>query len=114
MVGAFARLPAKELIPTKTNEAMVPITAAKVACQKEMPKPKKNEPYESASKEMFPAAHGQKSDLTEPPRSCSAITLMPFNSRCLDIGRRVEQARWLTTLKPCLPRMVIAKLVLQH
>ena len=44
MVGAFARLPAKELIPTKKKEATVPIIAAKVACQKEIPNPRTNDP----------------------------------------------------------------------
>ena len=44
MVGAFARLPAREEIPTKKKLLTVPITAANVACQKEMPKPKKSDP----------------------------------------------------------------------
>jgi hypothetical protein len=44
MVGAFARLPARDEIPTKKKLPTVPITAAKVACQKDMPKPKKNDP----------------------------------------------------------------------
>jgi hypothetical protein len=44
MVGAFERFPAKELIPTRKNDAIVPIMAAKVACRKEIPKPKKKEP----------------------------------------------------------------------
>ena len=44
MVGAFERLPASELIPTRRNEAIVPMMAAKVACLKEIPKPKKKEP----------------------------------------------------------------------
>jgi len=44
MVGAFERLPASELMPTKKNEQMVPIIAAHVACLNEIPKPKKKEP----------------------------------------------------------------------
>ena len=44
MVGAFERLPASELTPTSRNDAMVPMMAAKVACLKEIPKPKKKEP----------------------------------------------------------------------
>ena len=44
IVGAFERLPASELIPTRRKDAIVPIIAAKVACLKEIPKPKKNAP----------------------------------------------------------------------
>ena len=44
MVGALERLPASELIPTRRKEAIVPMMAAKVACLKEIPKPKKNAP----------------------------------------------------------------------
>jgi hypothetical protein len=44
MVGAFERLPARELMPTRRNEAIVPIIAAKVACLKEIANPKKNDP----------------------------------------------------------------------
>jgi hypothetical protein len=44
IVGAFDFLPARELTPTRRKERTVPIIAAKVACQKEMPKPKKKEP----------------------------------------------------------------------
>jgi hypothetical protein len=44
IVGAFERLPAKELIPTKKKEQMVPIIAAHVACLNEIPNPKKKEP----------------------------------------------------------------------
>ena len=44
IVGALARLPASELIPTNPNEAIVPIIAARVACQNEMPKPRKKAP----------------------------------------------------------------------
>jgi hypothetical protein len=85
MVGAFARLPASDEIPTKKNELIVPITAANVACQNEIPKPKKNEPYDNAKKETFAAAHGQNKELALPPRSDSLIKLMPFNSSfCLE------------------------------
>jgi hypothetical protein len=44
IVGAFDRFPAKELIPTRKNDAIVPMMAAKVACLKEIPNPKKKEP----------------------------------------------------------------------
>ena len=44
MVGALDRFPARELKPTSRNERTVPIIAAKVACQNEIPKPRKNEP----------------------------------------------------------------------
>ena len=66
IVGAFERLPAIELTPTRINEPTVPIIAAHVACQKEMPNPRKKEPYESARSETFPAAQGQKSDRAVP------------------------------------------------
>ena len=85
MVGALARLPARDEIPTKKKLLSVPITAAKVACQNEIPNPKKNEPYESARNETFAAAHGQNNDLAEPLRSDSFIKLIPFNSILLEI-----------------------------
>ena len=71
IVGAFDFLPASELIPTKRNERTVPKKAAIVACQKEIPKPKKNEPYESAKSETFAPHHGQKRDDGFPTRSLS-------------------------------------------
>ena len=77
MVGAFDRLPAMELTPTSKNEPTVPITAAQVACQKDMPKPRKNEPYERAKSETFPAAQGQKRERALPWRSCSEMKLVP-------------------------------------
>ena len=80
MVGAFERLPASELIPTNPKEAMVPITAATVACQKEIPKPRKNAPYESASNETLAPAHGQNKSLALPLRSVSEMKFMAFNS----------------------------------
>jgi hypothetical protein len=43
-VVALDFFPAKELNPTSKNERTVPIIAAKVACQNEIPKPKKNDP----------------------------------------------------------------------
>mgnify|MGYP003343557253 CR=1 FL=1 len=44
IVGAFDFLPAKELIATKVNDPTVPKIAAVVACQKDIPYPKKKEP----------------------------------------------------------------------
>jgi hypothetical protein len=44
IVGAFDLFPASELIPTNRNESTEPKIAATVACQKEIPKPKKKEP----------------------------------------------------------------------
>jgi len=44
IVGALDRFPASELKPTKRNESIVPIKAAAVACQNEIPNPRKNEP----------------------------------------------------------------------
>ena len=81
MVGALDRLPASEETPTKIKEAITPIMAAQVACQKEIPKPKKKDPYDKAKSETFPAAHGQKRDRGLPERWCSSIMFMPFNSR---------------------------------
>ena len=87
IVGAFARFPASELIPTKKKEAIVPIIAANVACQKDIPKPRKNEPYESASSETFAAAHGQNNERADPLRSFCAMKLVPLIS---NMGLRVE------------------------
>jgi hypothetical protein len=81
MVGAFALLPAREEMPTSKKLPTVPIMAAKVACQNEMPNPKKNDPYESAKNETFAAAQGQNRDRASPLRSDSEIKLMPFNSK---------------------------------
>jgi hypothetical protein len=44
IVGALDFFPASELTPTKAKERVVPIRAAKVACQNEMPNPRKKEP----------------------------------------------------------------------
>jgi hypothetical protein len=44
MVGALLRFPASDEIATNANEPSVPIIAASVACQKEIPNPRKNEP----------------------------------------------------------------------
>ena len=81
IVGAFDFLPARELIPTSENERTVPRTAARVACQKEIPKPRKKEPYERANRETFAPHHGQKSDEAFPPRSLSSMTFVPLSSR---------------------------------
>ena len=81
MVGALERLPASELIPTKKKEPIVPIKAAIVACLKEIPKPKKKAPYDSASKETLAPAHGQNSERAFPERSDSSMTFAPFNSK---------------------------------
>jgi hypothetical protein len=70
----------EEDMPTKKNEPTVPITAAMVACQNEIPKPKKNEPYDKAKKETFAAAHGQNKERALPARSDSLIKLILFNS----------------------------------
>ena len=44
IVGALARLPARDEIATNEKLPIVPITAAAVACQKEIPNPRKNDP----------------------------------------------------------------------
>jgi hypothetical protein len=60
-------LPARDEIATKeklprvhTNNCSCP-----VACQKDMPKPRKKDPYERAKNETLAAAHGQNKDLAE-------------------------------------------------
>ena len=108
IVGALARLPASELIPTKKKEPIVPITAASVACQKEIPKPRKNEPYESASSETFAAAHGQNSERADPLRSFSAMKLVPLIS---SMGIRVEVIDMIGT---CLKTMNFVRPDLQY
>jgi len=85
MVGAFARLPASDEMATKEKLPKVPIIAAVVACQKDMPKPRKNDPYERARNETLAAAHGQNKDLAEPLRSDSEIKLTPFTSMLFEI-----------------------------
>jgi hypothetical protein len=107
MVGALARLPASELMPTKKKEAIVPIIAAKVACQKEIPNPRKNDPYESASKETFAAAHGQNSERADPLRSFCAMKLVPLIS---SMGIRVGAIDMIGT---CLKTMNFGRQDLQ-
>ena len=68
IVGALDFLPASELIPTKRNERTVPRSAARVACQNEIPKPRKKEPYESARSETFAPHQGQNKDDAFPER----------------------------------------------
>jgi len=80
MVGAFALLPARDEIATREKLPRVPIIAAAVACQKDMPNPRKKDPYERAKNETLAAAHGQNKDLAEPLRSDSEIKLIPFSS----------------------------------
>jgi hypothetical protein len=81
IVGAFERFPARELNPTNRKERTVPIIAANVACQKEIPKPRKNEPYERARSDTLAPHQGQKSEEAFPDLSDSEITLVPFSSR---------------------------------
>jgi len=64
---------------------MVPISAATFACQKEMPKPRKNDPYDNAKKETFAAAQGQNNERARPPRSASLMKLILFNSRFFNL-----------------------------
>jgi hypothetical protein len=52
-----------------------------VACVKEIPKPRKKAPYDSANKETLAPAHGQNSDRAFPVRSDSSMTFAPFISR---------------------------------
>jgi hypothetical protein len=85
MVGAFARLPARDEMATKEKLPKVPIMAAAVACQKDIPKPRKNDPYEIAKNETLAAAHGQNKDLAEPLRSDSEMKLIPFSSMLFEI-----------------------------
>ena len=80
IVVALDFFPAKELKPTSKKESTVPAIAAKVACQNEIPNPKKKEPYESASKETFAPHQGQNKSRALPRRSFSAIRFVEFNS----------------------------------
>jgi len=59
---------------------MVPTKAAIVACVKEIPKPKKKAPYDSANKETLAPAQGQNKEWAFPDRSDSAITFGPLIS----------------------------------
>ena len=81
IVGALDFLPASELTPTKRKERTVPRNAAIVACQNEIPNPRKKAPYESARSETFAPHQGQNSEEALPVRSFSLITLVPFSSR---------------------------------
>ena len=78
-------MPARDEIATREKLPSVPIMAAVVACQKDMPNPRKNDQYERARNETFAAAHGQNRDLAEPLRSDSEIKLIPFNSMLFEI-----------------------------
>src|SRR5882757_4890731 len=44
MVGADPRLPASEITPQSTNDSTIPTQPTSTDCQKEMPKPSRNEP----------------------------------------------------------------------
>jgi hypothetical protein len=81
IVVALDFFPARELKPTIKNESTVPSIAARVACQKEIPKPKKNAPYESANSETLAPHHGQNKSRALPCRSFSAMTLVELISR---------------------------------
>ena len=70
---------------TREKLPRVPIMAAMVACQKDMPKPRKNDPYERAKNETLAAAHGQNNDLADPLRSFSEMKLIPFTSMLFEI-----------------------------
>ena len=80
MVGALELLPANELTPTRAKEPTVPTTAAIVACQNEIPKPRKNAPYDRASSETLAPAQGQKRSRAFPRRSDSPMKLISFSS----------------------------------
>ena len=55
-------------MPTSKKLPTVPIIAAAVACQNEIPNPRKKDPYEIARKETFAAAQGQNNDRAFPYR----------------------------------------------
>ena len=85
MVGALALLPARDETPTSKKLPTVPIIAAAVTCQNEIPNPRKKDPYEIARKETFAAAQGQNNDRAFPLRSDSEIKLIPFSSKFEEI-----------------------------
>ena len=80
IVVAFDFLPARELKPTTKKDSIVPRIAARVACQKDIPKPRKNAPYESANSETFAPHHGQNRSRALPCRSFSAIRFVELIS----------------------------------
>jgi hypothetical protein len=87
IVGAFDFLPASELKPTRRKERTVPTIAANVACQNEIPNPRKKAPYESAKSETFAPHHGQKSEAALPPLSDSWMTFVPLSSRFINLRK---------------------------
>ena len=60
MVGAEPRLPAIAMMPQRAKDTTTPMTVTRIACQKEMPKPRTNAAYEMPKTEMLAANHGQK------------------------------------------------------
>lgn len=80
MVGALPRLPAIEMMPTSKKEMTTPAMVVTVACQKEMPKPKAQAPYDMAKTEMLAENQGQKRLDGLPLRSDSAMVSIPWAS----------------------------------
>ena len=113
IVGAFDFFPARELTPTSRKERIVPRIAATVACQKEMPKPRKNDPYESARSETFAPHHGQKRFEGLPPRSDSAIVFVPLSSSCICVSYAISKRgvslvgfATVTSIKQCTGSLI--------
>src|SRR3954451_4097383 len=79
-VGAEPRLPAIAMRPQSRNDTTMPTTPAMTACQKEMPKPSRNEPYARPKTLTLAPNQGQNSCRGVPLRSSSAMTLMPLVS----------------------------------
>ncbi len=59
MVGADPRLPAIAMSPHRANDTTMPMTATTVACQSEIPKPSRKDPYDIPNTETLAANQGQ-------------------------------------------------------
>jgi len=94
IVGAFDFFPASELNPTSKKESTVPKKAAMVACQNEIPNPRKKAPYERARSETLAPHHGQKSEEALPPLWLSSMIFVPFNSKFMVFRIRVFWAEF--------------------
>src|SRR3954470_10931191 len=79
-VGAEPRLPAMAMRPQSRNDTTMPMTPAIRACQKEMPKNSRNEPYARPKTLTLAPNQGQNSCRGVPLRSASLMTLMPLVS----------------------------------
>ena len=80
MVGAEPRLPAIAMMPQRAKDTTTPMTVTRIACQKEMPKPRTNAAYDMPKTETLAANHGQKRSRGAAVRSASVMISMPVVS----------------------------------